>query len=98
MRGYFNGEFFIRPKRGPDSADSRSLMRTALYIKFPVLYFPWGISSIWALIGCPTARNCSEHRYFSSEFLKIRNMELFSKSREASRKIRESDRRIRVAP
>ena len=74
-------------------------MRTALRVQFPdhqgkyreIRRFGLGLDVL-------SFRNCSEHRYFFSEFPKIRNRELFSKSREVSRKIRESDRRIRVAP
>src|SRR6267378_2505000 len=74
-------------------------MRTPLRVQFPDHQGKYREIRRFGLgIRCPTLRNCSEHQYFSSEFPKIRNRELFWKSREVSCKIKESDRRIRVAP
>src|ERR1700736_2022411 len=74
-------------------------MRTSLCFEFPDLQGKYR-EILRFRVGSyvQPMRNGSGHRCFFTEFPKIRNRELFSKSKEVSREIRELDCRIRVAP
>jgi hypothetical protein len=83
---------------GTDWRMAQSVANHSLWSKFPDLQGKYReIRRFLCGSDVQPVRNRSCHRCFFSEFPRIWNRELFSKSREVSDDIRESSRNIRVA-